>query len=191
MSIRTGRVVLTTQNMISCAPPLPETRNGYPAHPHFLKHVYRAGLETLETRLRGWRGHLLPPPNRLSLRCPRWTYRCCANTWRRTAAATSYPCTSWTSVTSRSTTSRPARHARRTVVISTTLPATGEAGVAVWRSHCRAGVGGMPPVPYYQTLLFFVARGPVLSASQSLARACSLSPLSHVRFFPVCQHSLA
>ena len=33
------------------------------------------------------------------------------------------------------------------------------AGVAGWGSHREAGIGGMPPIPYCQNLLFSVAHG--------------------------------
>ena len=33
------------------------------------------------------------------------------------------------------------------------------ARVALWRAHCRAGIGVMTPIPYYHNLLFSVALG--------------------------------
>ena len=39
--------------------------------------------------------------------------------------------------------------ARRAVVIRTALACHWEARVAVWRSHCRAGIGDIQPIPYF------------------------------------------
>ena len=48
-------------------------------------------------------------------------------------------------------------HARQTAGIRMARTAR----LALWRSHCQAGIGLQRPIPYYQNVLFSVARGSI------------------------------
>ena len=52
-----------------------------------------------------------------------------------------------------------------------------EVSVAVWKSHCEAGIGVITPIPYHQNMLFSVARGVCYRRSWNRRyNAYSLSP---------------
>ena len=55
-----------------------------------------------------------------------------------------------------------------------------DARVALWRSHCQAGIGVMPPICYYQNLRVSVSRGQAPRVS-SIAHGTKRAELHHAR----------
>ena len=60
------------------------------------------------------------------------------------------------------------------------------ASVPVWRAHCEAGIGDMPPIPYHQKICCFLFVSLCEATPIGLSRADSLADLYACRVTCIC-----